>query len=331
MAGSIHTTRFRFWLWLIRVIGVIVPRRLRADWRQEWEAELRYREELLAGWDKLDWRNKLDLLRRSLGAFWDALLLQPRRLEDEMFQDLRFGVRMLLKKPGFTLLAVITLALGIGANAAVFSVVQAVLLKPLPYQNAERMVVASISPPDFRDVKASGQSFDQMAILAPDLINVTVDGETKAVAGAFVSPELLPMLSRAALGRLWREDEDTQHLAVLSHDYWQSDFGGKADVIGKTIHLYSKPHTVVGVMPPEFQYPSREFKIWSTLGAVALEAPQLMEDRQIRHLSAVARLKPGVSPAQAQAEMDTISQRLQQQYPATNAGVRIRFTSLYER
>ena len=81
-------------LWLIRVIGVIVPRRLRADWRQEWEAELRCREALLAEWDKLDLRNKLDLLRRSVGAFWDALLLQPRRLEDEMFQDLRFGARM---------------------------------------------------------------------------------------------------------------------------------------------------------------------------------------------------------------------------------------------
>src|SRR4030095_5259477 len=87
-------------LWLIKFIGVLVPRRLRADWRQEWEAELRSREALLAEWDRLDWRNKLDLLRRSLGAFWDALLLQPRRLEDEMFQDLRFGLRMLLKHKG---------------------------------------------------------------------------------------------------------------------------------------------------------------------------------------------------------------------------------------
>src|SRR5262245_48945079 len=84
---------FRFWLWLIALVGVIVPRRLRSDWRQEWEAELRSREALLAEWDKLNWKTKLDLLRRSLGAFCDAMLLQPRRLEDEMFQDLRFGVR----------------------------------------------------------------------------------------------------------------------------------------------------------------------------------------------------------------------------------------------
>ncbi len=108
MVNSTRTTRFRFWLGLIRVIGVIVPRRLRADWRQEWEAELRHREALLAEWDRLDWRNKLDLLWRSTSALLDALWLQPKRLEDEMFQDLRYGVRMLLKGKGFTATAVLS-------------------------------------------------------------------------------------------------------------------------------------------------------------------------------------------------------------------------------
>src|SRR5215471_17720177 len=140
MADVNRTTRFRFWLWLIRVIGVIVPRRLRADWRQEWEAELQYRETLLTQWDKLDGRNKLALLWHSLGAFADALWLQPRRWEDEMFQDLRFGVRMLVKNPGFTLAAVLSLAIGIGANSALFSVVNGVVLRPLPFGEPERLV-----------------------------------------------------------------------------------------------------------------------------------------------------------------------------------------------
>src|SRR5205807_6128951 len=99
MTDSTNTTRVRFWLWLIALVGVIVPRRLRADWRQEWEAELRYREAMLAEWERLDSRHKLDLLWRSTSALWDALWLQPYRLEDDMLQDLRFGLRMLLKHP----------------------------------------------------------------------------------------------------------------------------------------------------------------------------------------------------------------------------------------
>src|SRR5499427_1919200 len=145
---------FRFWLWLIRMVGVIVPRRLRAGWRQEWEAELRHREAMLAQWDRLDWGAKLDLLRRSTSAFWDALWLQPKRLEDEMFQDLRFGGRMLVKSKGFTLVAALTLALGIGANTAIFSVVNAVLLQPLRLKDADRIVDVRTYTP--RDLRAAG-------------------------------------------------------------------------------------------------------------------------------------------------------------------------------
>src|SRR5262245_60830072 len=148
MSGSRKDCLTRPHLWLIRVIGVIVPRRLRADWRQEWEAELRNRETLLAEWGNLNWRTKLDLLRRSLGAFWDALLLQPKRMEDEMFQDLRFGWRMLRRSPVMSVVAVLSLAAGIGANTAIFSVVDALLLRPLPYRAPEQLVKVFQRQPD---------------------------------------------------------------------------------------------------------------------------------------------------------------------------------------
>src|SRR5262249_4718799 len=137
--------RWRPWLWLALLIGVIVPRKLRADWRREWEAELRYREELLVEWDNLNWRTKLDLLWHSLGAMLDALWLQPRRWEDEMFQDLRYGVRMLLKYKGFTAVAALSLAIGIGANTAIFSLINAVLLKMLPVQSPEQLALLTVA------------------------------------------------------------------------------------------------------------------------------------------------------------------------------------------
>src|SRR5262247_3050539 len=213
MAGSTQTTRFRFWLWLIALIGVIVPRRLRADWRQEWEAELLYRETLLAEWDNLNWKTKLDLLWHSLGAFMDALWLQQRRWEDEMFQDLRYGMRMLRKSPGFTLVAVITLALGIGANTAIFSVVNAVLLRSLPYREPDRLVMLSYyraregarfaAGSHYLDWRDQAKAFEQIAAYYFDTADLTGSGEPERLSAAFISANLFatlgvdPVLGRA--------------------------------------------------------------------------------------------------------------------------------------
>src|SRR5215813_2633517 len=188
----------RPWLWLVRLIGVIVPRRLRADWRREWEAELRHRERLLERWDQLNWRTKLDMLWHSAGAFADALWLQPKRLEDEMFQDLRFGLRMLLKSPGFTAVALLSLALGIGANTAIFSLMDAIFWRPLPVSHPEQLVSIVIPLGEreepgftplalFRELQNGNQVFTGAITSGADGLSLTVDGATERVMGEVVT------------------------------------------------------------------------------------------------------------------------------------------------
>jgi MacB-like periplasmic core domain len=222
MAESTQTTRLRLCLWLILVFGVIVPRRLRADWRQEWEAELRNREALLAEWDNLNWRTKLDLLRRSLGAFRDALVLQPRRLEDEMFQDLRFGVRMLLKKPAYTLIAIATLALGIGANTAIFSIVHTVLLRPLPFAQQEQLVMlwkkdttagspfVELALAEVRDWGQQAHTFSSIAAMPATVYGygyvLTGRGEAVQLESSKVSGSFFSLLgAQPAYGRVFND------------------------------------------------------------------------------------------------------------------------------
>ncbi|MGH9833109.1 MAG: ABC transporter permease, partial [Blastocatellia bacterium] len=267
MFGSGPTIRFRFWLWLIALVGVIVPRRLRADWRQEWEAELRHREAMLAEWDRLDWRNKLDLLRRSASAFWEALWLQPRRWEDEMIQDLRFGVRMLLKAPGFAFAAVLTLALGIGATTAIFTLINATLLNRLPFNAPERLTQLanheprvsgnrSVSYPDFEDWRAQAASFDAMAASGPvRLVFTGADASAESLVGEYVSPDYFRLFGVAPLlGRTFLPEETAMNtgvhaVIVLSEGYWQRRFGGDPQIIGRTVATTDGQFVVVGVMP----------------------------------------------------------------------------------
>ncbi len=323
MAEQSNKTEFRFWLWLIELIGVIVPRRLRADWKQEWEAELRYRELMLADWDRLNWKTKLDLLRRSLGAFWDALLLQPQRLEDEMFQDLRYGLRMLLKNPGFTLIAIVTLALGIGANTTIFTMANSMLLKPLPFKDPERLVMVwrtnaeqtakdvPSSVPLFIDWQQRNQVFEQMTAFTNGRFNLASADAAALVRGANVSAGFFETLGvPPLLGRGFLPDEDkpgAEAVVVLSYGLWQQQFGDAPGIIGQQVTINALPCTVIGVMPPGFNYPDGT-RLWRTL---TLD-PQA--NRQAYFINVLARLKPGMTREQAHAGMDSVAEQVAAQY-----------------
>jgi putative ABC transport system permease protein len=334
MADASNKIRFRFWLWLIRAVGVIVPRRLRAGWRQEWEAELRYRETLLAEWDKLHWRNKLDLLWHSMGAFADALWLQPKRLEDEMFQDLRFGARMLLKKHGFTLIAVVTLALGIGANTAIFSVVNAVLLRSMPYQTANELVTiystdtqdeneGPISPVTFLNLKNQNSVFSEMVALDNRgwAANLTGDGEPERLQGFKVTANIFHMLGVSpAQGRAFVSEEDrpgNNRVVVLSHALWQRRFGSDAGLIGRSINLNGLNYTVIGVMPADFRFYYKT-DLWTPMAFTPED-----EKFEPNCLYVVARRKPSVSIQQARSEVDSLY-RHQLNDPKSDARVNLK-------
>src|SRR5262245_47270093 len=274
MGSSTRPTRFRFWRWLIRFIGVIVPQRFRTRWRREWEAELEYREALLARWRRLHWGAKLELLRRSSGAFWDALLLQPRRLEDEMFQDLRFGLRMLLKNPGFTFVAALTLALGIGVTTALFTLLNSAAWGPLPVKDPERVVKvyrkelgksgrevagsnSMLSYPEYTAFRDKTHVFSGLTAYAENASLTLGADESEAIKGLLVAENYFSALgAEMALGRAFLPEEcqapSASPVAVLSHRFWQRRFGADAGLIGKTVTLNRQPFTVIGVRARAF-------------------------------------------------------------------------------
>ena len=345
----------RPYLWLIRVIGVIVPQRLRADWRQEWEAELRCRETLLDEWDKLGWRNKLDLLRRSVGAFWDAICLQPRRLEDEMFQDLRYGARMLLRQRAFTIAAVIALALGIGANTAVFSVVNAVLLRPLPYQNSDRMALIwgnfltfsmerlRAKAAEYVDYRDQTRSFETVAAFSTADVNLTGAQQPARIAGASVTANLFPMIgAKAAQGRLISPEENQtgrDNVVVVSHQFWQKRMGAEANVIGRSVRLDDRNYTVIGVTTADFEFPHPSFnfaepvEFWVPL---AFTTEQVAQRQRPYYLNVIGLLKPDVTIEQARAEMAALGQRFEREHQSyrgpknSDMGWRITVTPLQD-
>jgi putative ABC transport system permease protein len=260
----------------------------------------------------------------------------------DLWQDLRFGARMLVKNPGFTLIAIITLSLGIGANTAIFSVVNAVLLRPFPYKDPERLVIlresisggvnSSVSYPNFADWRAQSTLCDSIvATRANESFNLTGAGEPERLQGRLVSAEFFSTLGvRPHVGRDFLPEEDrpgATPAVILSYEFWRRRFGDDPSVIGKQITLNNQSYTVVGVTPPNFQF-GMEADVTVPIGLQAERFRARGADPAVRPV--VARLKPGVSERQAEAELNMIAARLEQQYPESNKERRVRVTPLHE-
>ena len=260
----------------------------------------------------------------------------------DFIQDLRYAARMQRKNPGFTIVAIIALALGIGANTAIFSVVNTVLLRPLPYKDPERLVMVwedasragyprdTPTAANFIDWRNQSTLFEGMAAMAEESFNLTGAGDPERLKGRRVSADFFPLLGvEPLIGRVFSAAEDqpgAQRVVVLSYTLWQRRFGGDNGIIGNTVNLHSQPHVVVGVMPARFQFPSVDDEVWTPIAFTAEEAA----NRDRHYLQVVGRLKPGVTLEQAQTEMNTIAARLQQQYPQSNTDLGAAVTSLHE-
>jgi predicted permease len=261
---------------------------------------------------------------------------------ETLLQDLRYGLRVLTKNPGFTLVAVLTLALGIGANSAIFSIVNTALLRPLPYADPERIVLVwhnnrvsnverdFVSYQNFQDFQKQNQSFETMAAATAVWSSVlTTDEGPERVSAQYASASLFPLLGVQPLrGRAFLETEDQPgqpRVVVLSHRFWQSRFASDPNVIGKTVTLDNVPATVVGVMPPGFRF-LHDVDLWVPLGQNLIVG----RGRAVRITTPFGRLRPGVSLDQARTEMATLARQLEQQYPDANTGLSTTVVSLNE-
>ena len=258
---------------------------------------------------------------------------------DTIRQDIRYALRRLVKSPGFTAVAVLTLALGIGANSAIFSLVSGVLLKPLPYAEPDRLVGlfhlsdgqrATMSGPNFMDVKKMSETLTDAAAIARTRMILTGEGEPVRLDGSQVSSSLFDLLGvRPVLGRTFRDDENqpgSPKVAILGYGIWQQRFGGDRAVIGRKVMLDGVPTEVVGVMPQGFAYPAGR-AVW-----IPLEYTENFTTKQrgAWYLQAIGRAKPGVAIETVAAEVQTIGRRLAAQYPDSNEGLEFAAVSLHD-
>ena len=252
-----------------------------------------------------------------------------------LLQDIRYALRMLVKSPAFTAIAVLTLALGIGANTAIFSMADAFLVHPISLPDANRLMMLSlyqkapISAGDYADLKAQSRSFEQMAAYRQDDMNLTGGNAPERVFGSRVTPNLFSTLRvEPAVGRVFAANESDpgrSPAVILSYGLWQQRFAGDSQIIGKSLEVDGRQSAIIGVMPRDFDFPVPS-DLWTPLALTSAESA----DRTHQNLHVIARLKSGASPAQAQAEMDILSRRLAQAYPATDKDTTIRAMPVIE-
>ncbi|HEY2295590.1 MAG TPA: ABC transporter permease [Thermoanaerobaculia bacterium] len=266
-----------------------------------------------------------DVVPNAIAAHWDVLR-----------QDLGYAARSLRRTPGFALTAVLLVALGVGANTAVFSLADFIFVRPLPYADSDRLVMIwqatqgfgtmEASPANYRDWKAMTTSFSAMGAYFRNAANLVGAAEPQRLEIVRATPELLPLLGvKPLLGRVFTaEDLKKGQFIVLSYGLWRAYFGGDPNVIGASVRLDGAPHTVIGVMPASFQFPSRSVEAWTPL--VLREDD--FKDRDDNYLEVTARLRPGVTVRQASREMALVSARLERQYPKENKDTRSRILGL---
>ncbi|HEX2444674.1 MAG TPA: ABC transporter permease [Vicinamibacterales bacterium] len=263
----------------------------------------------------------------------DTLVSAARVHLDILRQDLRYTVRSLAHARGFAVTAVLVTALGIGANTAVFSLTDQVFIRPLPYHDADRLVMIweqvpgysrlEASPPNYLDWRRMSTSFETMGAVVNQQANMVGGTEPRRLIGANVSAEVLAMLgAQPSIGRTFVRGDDELNAArtvILSDALWRSEFGARPDILGARVRLDEIEHVVIGVMPPAFSFPSRETQIWRPL---LLSPDNGDEDRDNNYLHVLARLKPGATLGSARAEMEVLTERLERAYPTENAETR---------
>jgi putative ABC transport system permease protein len=330
--------------WLMRLFGLFHGARREREFAEELESHLamHIEDNLRAGMSPEEAR-RVALVKLGGVTQVQELHREQRGLPmlETLFHDLRFGARMLFRNPGFTLIAVVTLALGIGANTAIFSAVNAVLLRALPYPEPERLVRFwesnpgrgwldfAVSAPNFADWRKQQSVCEQLAAYQFNNLNFTGGGEPERVAALRVTANFFSVLGVApAHGRNFLPEEEQpgrNHVAVLSDGLWGRRFGADPNLIGRQIQLSGESYTVVGVMPPGFQF-TQGIELWAPL---TLD-PAVANRPTGHNLSVIGRLKPGASLAQAQASMGAIARQLEQQYPESNAGWGVGMSTFYD-